>query len=150
KARNGRLHFIGLVSDGGVHSHYKHLFSLADAAKEAGVGNLLVHAITDGRDTSPTGGAGYLKTCPAELKRSGGRIITVVGRYFAMDRDRRWDRTKLAWDAIVLGRGEICNDDPGAALRRHYAASKTDEFMPPLIFAQPNEQRIHDGDVVLF
>ena len=150
KAGKGRLHFIGLVSDGGVHSHYEHLFSLADAAKEAGVENILVHAITDGRDTSPTGGAAYLTTCAARLKRSGGRIITVVGRYFAMDRDRRWDRTKLAWDAIVLGRGEICNEDPAAALRRHYAASKTDEFMPPLIFAQPNEQRIHDGDVVLF
>src|SRR5689334_5429497 len=98
KARHGRLHFIGLVSDGGVHSHYRHLFSLAEAAKEAGVENIFVHAITDGRDTSPTGGAGYLTTCAAELTRSGARIITVVGRYFAMDRDRRWDRTKLAWD----------------------------------------------------
>ena len=67
---------------------------------------------------------------------SGARIITVVGRYFAMDRDRRWDRTKLAWDAIVLGRGEICQDTPSAAVSRHYAAGKTDEFMPPLIFAR--------------
>jgi 2,3-bisphosphoglycerate-independent phosphoglycerate mutase len=150
KARSGRLHFIGLVSDGGVHSHYKHLLALADAAKESGVENIFVHAITDGRDTSPTGGAGFLKDCAAGLERSGARIITVVGRYFAMDRDRRWDRTKLAWDAIVLGRGEVCSDDPSSALRRYYAAGKTDEFMPPLIFAQPNEQRIHDGDVVLF
>jgi 2,3-bisphosphoglycerate-independent phosphoglycerate mutase len=150
KARNGRLHFIGLVSDGGVHSHYKHLVALADAAKDGGVENIFVHAITDGRDTSPTGGAGFLKNCAAELERSGARIVTVIGRYFAMDRDRRWDRTKLAWDAIVLGRGEICHDDPPAALRRQYAAGKTDEFLPPLIFALPNDQRINDGDVVLF
>ena len=150
KARSGRLHFIGLVSDGGVHSHYQHLLALAAAAKEAGVEKILVHAITDGRDASPTGGADYLTICAAQLAQSGARIITVVGRYFAMDRDRRWDRTKLAWDAIVLGRGEICDDPPGAAVSRHYAAGKTDEFMPALIFAEPNEQRIHDGDTVIF
>src|SRR5262249_12597986 len=85
-----------------------------------------------------------------ELDGSGARIVTVVGRYFAMDRDRRWDRTKIAWDAIVLGRGEVCRGDPPAALRRQYAAGKTDEFLPALIFALPNEQRIHDGDVVVF
>ncbi len=150
KARTGRLHFIGLVSDGGVHSHYEHLIALAAAAKEAGVEQILVHAITDGRDTSPTGGAEYLTTCAAQLAKSGAHIITVVGRYFAMDRDRRWDRTKLAWDAIVLGRGEVCADQPSAAVSRHYAAGKTDEFMPPLIFGEPNEQRIHDGDTVIF
>ena len=76
--------------------------------------------------------------------------MTVVGRYFAMDRDRRWDRTKKAWDAVVLGRGEICKDSPTQALDRQYKAGKTDEFMPPLIFSQPNEQRVRDGDVVLF
>ena len=91
-----------------MHSHYRHLLALADAAREAGVEQILVHAITDGRDASPTGGSDYLTTCEAQLAKSGARIITVVGRYFAMDRDRRWDRTKLAWDAIVLGRGEIC------------------------------------------
>ena len=149
KARSGRLHFIGLVSDGGVHSHYQHLLVLAAAAKEAGVEKILVHAITDGRDTSPTGGADYLTTCAAQLAQSGARIITVVGRYFAMDRDRRWDRTKLAWNAIVLGRGEICEDTPSAAVSRHYAKDKTDEFMPALIFGQPNEQRIHDGDTII-
>ena len=150
QARCGRLHFIGLVSDGGVHSHYQHLVALAAAAKEAGVENILVHAITDGRDASPTGGAEYLTTCAAQLAQSGARIVTVVGRYFAMDRDRRWDRTKLAWDAIVLGRGEVCADTPSAALRLHYTKGKTDEFMPALIFAQPNEQRIHDGDTIIF
>ncbi len=150
KARSGRLHFIGLVSDGGVHSHYKHLLALAEAAQGAGVGQILVHAITDGRDASPTGGSDYLTTCAAQLARSGARIITVVGRYFAMDRDRRWDRTKLAWDAIVLGRGEVCEDSSSAAVSRHYASGKTDEFMPALIFAEPNEQRINDGDTVIF
>ena len=150
KARTGRLHFIGLVSDGGVHSHYQHLFALANAAKEAGIEQILVHALTDGRDASPTGGAACLTACAAQLAPSGARIITVVGRYFAMDRDRRWDRTKLAWDAIVLGRGDLCNETPSAAVSRHYAAGKTDEFMPALIFAEPNEQRICDGDTVLF
>ncbi|MEO5717122.1 MAG: 2,3-bisphosphoglycerate-independent phosphoglycerate mutase [Chthoniobacterales bacterium] len=149
-AKSGRLHFIGLVSDGGVHSHYLHLLALAAAAKEAGVEKILVHAITDGRDASPTGGADYLTTCAGQLAQSGARIITVVGRYFAMDRDRRWDRTKLAWDAIVLGRGEICDDSPSAAVSRHYATGKTDEFMPALIFAEPNEQRIRDGDTIIF
>jgi 2,3-bisphosphoglycerate-independent phosphoglycerate mutase len=150
KARTGRLHFIGLISDGGVHSHFNHLIALAAAAQEAGVEQILVHAITDGRDTSPTGGSGYLTTCAAQLAKSGARILTVVGRYFAMDRDRRWDRTKLAWDAIVLGRGEVCEDKPAAAVSRHYSQGKTDEFMPPLIFAEPNEERIHDGDTVIF
>jgi 2,3-bisphosphoglycerate-independent phosphoglycerate mutase len=150
RARESRLHFIGLVSDGGVHSHYEHLFALADAAHAAGAHEIFVHAITDGRDTSPTGGAEYLATSAAKLAPSNARIVTVVGRYFAMDRDRRWDRTKIAWDAIVRGCGEVCHDDPAAALRRHYPAGKTDEFMPPLIFARPNEQRIRNGDVVIF
>ncbi|HEV3392252.1 MAG TPA: 2,3-bisphosphoglycerate-independent phosphoglycerate mutase [Chthoniobacterales bacterium] len=149
-ARGHRLHLLGLVSDGGVHSHYDHMIALANAAKRAGVADILVHAFTDGRDTSPTGGAEFLKTCEQELKKSGARIVAVVGRYFAMDRDRRWDRTKKAWDAVVLGRGEVCKDSPSQALDRQYKAGKTDEFMPPLIFAYPNEQRVRDGDVVLF
>ena len=149
-ARGHRLHLLGLVSNGGVHSHYDHMIALANAAKSAGVDEIFVHAFTDGRDSSPTGGREYLKTCEHQLRESGAQIVTVVGRYFAMDRDRRWDRTKKAWDAVVFGRGEICNDSPSNALDRQYRADKTDEFMPPLIFAQANEQRVHDGDVVLF
>src|SRR5256714_6253166 len=149
-ARGNRLHLMGLLSDGGVHSHYSHMVALANAARAAGVAEIFVHAFTDGRDTSPTGGAGFLRTCEKELQKSSAKIITVVGRYFAMDRDRRWDRTKKAWDAIVLGRGEFCNSSPAAAVERQYALRKTDEFMPPLIFALPNEQRVHDGDTVLF
>jgi 2,3-bisphosphoglycerate-independent phosphoglycerate mutase len=149
-ARTHRLHLLGLVSDGGVHSHYAHMIALANAAKDAGVPEIIIHAFTDGRDASPTGGAKYLKICEEQLRPSGARIATIVGRYFAMDRDRRWDRTKKAWDAVVLGRGEICNDSPAAALDRQYHLGKTDEFMPPLIFLLPNEQRVRDGDVVLF
>jgi 2,3-bisphosphoglycerate-independent phosphoglycerate mutase len=150
RARGHRLHLLGLVSDGGVHSHYSHMIALANAAHDAGIAEIFVHAFTDGRDTSPTGGAAYLKTCERELEKSGGQIITVVGRYFAMDRDRRWDRTKKAWDAVVLGRGEICKSSPSAAVDQQYKNGKTDEFMPPLIFSRANEQRVRDGDMVLF
>jgi len=150
RARGHRLHFLGLVSDGGVHSHYQHLVALAGQARAAGVTEILVHAFTDGRDTSPTGGAGFLEACSAGLAKSGARIATVIGRYFAMDRDRRWDRTKRAWDAIVLGRGELCETSPAEAVRAQYECGITDEFMPPLIFSDPDMQGIRDGDTVFF
>src|SRR5436190_8408660 len=149
-ARGHRLHLLGLVSDGGVHSHYLHMIALANAARETGVTEIFVHAFTDGRDTSPTGGAACLKTCEKKLQKSGGQIVTVIGRYFAMDRDRRWDRTKKAWDAIVLGRGELCQSSPSTAVGRQYSLGKTDEFIPPLIFSYADEQRVRDGDSVLF
>src|SRR5213076_2079494 len=148
KARGHRLHLLGLVSDGGVHSHYSHMIALANAAHEAGVTEIFVHAFTDGRDTSPTGGATYLRTCEKELEKSGGQIVTVVGRYFAMDRDRRWDRTKKAWDAIVRGHGEQAKTSPAEAVAAKYKEGKTDEFMPPLVFAYAGEQRVRDKDVV--
>lgn len=150
KARGHRLHLLGLVSDGGVHSHYSHMIALANAAKAAGVTEIFVHAFTDGRDSSPTGGADFLKSCENELRASGARIVTVVGRYFAMDRDRRWDRTKKAWDAIVLGQGEHCESSPSEAVERQYKLGKTDEFLPPLILAFPNEQRVRNGDTIFF
>jgi 2,3-bisphosphoglycerate-independent phosphoglycerate mutase len=151
KAKGRRLHFIGLVSDGGVHSHQDHLVALCDAAKDAGVEDILIHAITDGRDTSPTGGAGYLAKLTEDLKASGAKIATVIGRYFAMDRDKRWDRNKLAWDAIVLGRGLVSTLPPEQAVRDAYAHEpRGDEFLQPIIFAHDNEQRVRDGDVVLF
>jgi len=149
-ARDHRLHLLGLVSDGGVHSHYEHMIALANAAHAAGITEIFVHAFTDGRDTSPTGGAGVLNTCEKQLEKSGAKIVTVIGRYFAMDRDRRWDRTKKAWDAIVLGRGEFCKSSSSAAVAQQYKNGKTDEFMPPLIFGYANEQRVRDGDSVLF
>jgi 2,3-bisphosphoglycerate-independent phosphoglycerate mutase len=132
-ARGHRLHLLGLVSDGGVHSHYSHLIAIADAARNAGLTEIFVHAFTDGRDTSPTGGAGFLKTCETELKKSSARIITVFGRYFAMERDRRRNRTKKAWDAVVLGRGEICKSSPSAAVERQYSLEDR-RIQPPLIF----------------
>lgn len=151
KAKGGRLHFLGLVSDGGVHSHQDHLAALCHAAKAAGVEDILIHAITDGRDTSPTGGAGYLAKLTEDIKDTGAKIATVIGRYFAMDRDKRWDRNKLAWDAIVLGRGPVSTLPPEQAVREAYANEpRGDEFLQPIIFAHDNEQRVRDGDVVLF
>ncbi len=150
RARTRRLHLLGLVSEGGVHSHYQHLLALAQAAHAAGVKELFVHAFTDGRDASPTGGAGILRECESALGQIGARIVTVVGRYFAMDRDRRWDRTKKAWDAIVLGKGERVTTSPSETVAAKYREGKTDEFMPPLIFAYPDEPRVRDGDCVLF
>lgn len=150
RSRGHRLHLLGLVSDGGVHSHYEHLIALAQTAKAAGVTDILVHAFTDGRDTSPTGGAGFLDFCTGELAKCGAQIATVVGRYFGMDRDRRWDRSKKAWDAIVFGRGTHSKASPAEAVRRQYEQGVTDEFMPPLIFAHADEQRIRDTDTVFF
>lgn len=151
KARGKRLHFLGLVSDGGVHSHQDHLVALCQAAQAAGVNDLMVHAITDGRDTSPTGGAAFLKKLEADLKPSGAQIATVIGRYFAMDRDKRWERTKLAWDAIVLGKGAAEKITPSAAVQAAYAKEpRGDEFLQPMIFGHANEQRVRDGDVILW
>lgn len=150
KAKHARIHFLGLVSDGGVHSHTDHLVALANAAKDAGVKDILVHAITDGRDTSPTGGTQYLKELQEQLTPSGAIIATVIGRYYAMDRDQRWERNKLAWDAIVLGRGTATTQSPSEAVAHRYENGETDEFLKPLIFAHANTPRIRDGDVVLF
>ena len=111
----------------------------------------MVHAITDGRDTSPTGGADFLAEVEAGLRPSGAKIATVIGRYFAMDRDQRWERNKLAWDAIVLGRGAVSQETPGAAVRAAYSVeSRGDEFLQPIVFSHANEQRVRDGDVVLW
>jgi 2,3-bisphosphoglycerate-independent phosphoglycerate mutase len=149
KARQGRLHLLGLVSDGGVHSHQDQLIALVKIAKEAGVEDIFIHAITDGRDTSPTGAAQYLAKVEDEAAKCGARIVTVIGRYFAMDRDKRWDRVKLAWDAIVLGKGESREVLASEAVADYYRMDKTDEFMPPMVFAEADVQRVRDGDVVL-
>jgi 2,3-bisphosphoglycerate-independent phosphoglycerate mutase len=150
KAAQSRLHLIGLVSDGGVHSHQDHLVALAATAKAAGVNDIMVHAITDGRDTSPTGGAKYLGYCEDRLAESGAKIVTVIGRYFAMDRDKRWERSKLAWDAIVFGKGEAKAVLASEAVAEQYAKDVTDEFMVPMVFDAIDEQRVRDGDVILF
>jgi 2,3-bisphosphoglycerate-independent phosphoglycerate mutase len=151
KAKASRLHLLGLVSEGGVHSHQDHLIALCHAAAKAGVKEILIHAITDGRDTSPTSGAGYLAAVEKGIAGSGAQIVTIIGRYYAMDRDKRWERDKLAWDAIVLGRGPVVKSGPGAAIQAAYAGEpRGDEFLHPMIFSHANEQRVRDGDVVLW
>ncbi len=151
KAKSSRLHFIGLVSDGGVHSHQDQLIAMVKLAHEAGVKDICIHAITDGRDTSPTGGAGYLSKVEDEAAKYGARIATVVGRYYAMDRDKRWDRVKLAWDVIVRGIGAPRNVLASEAVADCYKEeNKTDEFMPAMVFTKPDEQLVRDGDVILF
>lgn len=151
KAKGKRLHLLGLISDGGVHSHQDHAVALCSAAKAAGCTDIMVHAFTDGRDTSPTGGAAYLKKFSSDLTPTGATIATVIGRYYAMDRDHRWERNKLAWDAIVLGKGDFRKDSPADALAAAYMSEpRGDEFIPPMIFSHSNEQRIRDGDVVLW
>ena len=149
-AKGKRLHFLGLLSDGGVHSHQDHLCAMVAMAKAAGVDDIMVHAITDGRDTSPTGGAGYISKVEDEIAKSGARIATITGRYYAMDRDKRWERTKLAWDAIVHGIGEPKSVLPSEAMAEAYEDSKTDEFLLPMVFETPGKKLVRDGDVVLF
>ena len=151
KAKGKRLHFLGLVSDGGVHSHQDQLAALCHAAKAAGVEDVMVHAITDGRDTSPKGGEAYLAKLEKDIEPSGAKIATVIGRYFAMDRDTRWDRNKIAWDAIVLGRGDKRSDTPSQAAKAAYETEpRGDEFLPAMIFSHADEQRIRDGDVIIW
>jgi 2,3-bisphosphoglycerate-independent phosphoglycerate mutase len=151
KARGRRLHFIGLVSDGGVHSHQDHLVALCAAARAAGCEDLMVHAITDGRDTDPKSGAAFITKLEADLVPTGARIATVIGRYYAMDRDHRWERNKLAWDAIVLGRGEVRTVSPGAAVQAAYDHEpRGDEFLLPMTFSQDHRQRVREGDVILW
>ena len=150
KARDGTLHLFGLLSDGGVHSTQAHLHALLRAARDAGVRRAFVHAFLDGRDTSPTNGVSYLEALLAEFKTLGyGELATLVGRYYAMDRDHRWERTQLAYDLVFSGIGTAVAD-PIAALKAEYAAGKTDEFIPALTVAASPRPLIADGDGILF
>ncbi|MEE2840255.1 MAG: 2,3-bisphosphoglycerate-independent phosphoglycerate mutase [Acidobacteriota bacterium] len=131
-AREGALHLMGLISDGGVHSHLNHLFALLRFAKQEGIQEVFIHAFTDGRDTSTQGGVKYLREVEREAESIGiGRIASVCGRYFAMDRDKRWDRTEKAYRAIVEGRGEKSFVDPLEGVRCSYLDDVTDEFIVP-------------------
>jgi 2,3-bisphosphoglycerate-independent phosphoglycerate mutase len=143
-----RVHLIGLVSDGGVHSGWKHLRALIDLAAERAVGDLVIHAFTDGRDTLPNGGEGYLETVDRWCREAGaGRIGTVVGRYFAMDRDKRWDRTQKAYDLLVHGRGEHAADSGPAAVKDAYERDETDEFITATTVGA--DATIRPGDSVI-
>jgi 2,3-bisphosphoglycerate-independent phosphoglycerate mutase len=143
--RAERLHLLGLVSGGGVHASMGHLRALVELAGREDVPDVVIHAFTDGRDTNPDSGAGYV----AEVEGWGGaRVGSVTGRYYAMDRDRRWDRTKLAWDALVHGRTDHRADSGEAAVRAAYDRDETDEFIRPTLVGE--EARIRSGDSVIF
>lgn len=147
KSGTGRLHLLGLVSDGGVHSHINHLFALLEAAKAAGVPHVYVHAITDGRDTSPRSASGYIQQLVDKLKELDfGTLSTIVGRYYAMDRDKRWERIKIAVEGLVNGEGTK-TDDAVKAIEERYTKDETDEFLKPLVLGG-DETRIREGDSV--
>ena len=147
------LHFVGLVSDGGVHSHQQHLIALLDMAARLGVARVFVQAITDGRDSTPTGGRDYVAEVErAAAARGGARVASVTGRYYAMDRDRRWDRTERAYNAIVLGRGSEARDAQ-ALIAESYRAGVTDEFIEPGVVVTPDGRPVgpvRDDDSVVF
>jgi len=152
KAAGGSLHLAGLLSDGGVHSHITHLYALLKLAKKEGVTNVFVHCLLDGRDTPPKSSAEYLRQLENELEKIGiGRIATVMGRYYAMDRDKRWDRVEKACAAMVLGSG---NEFASAqqAIEQSYLDGVTDEFVLPAVIVEDGEPvgRLKDGDGFIF
>ena len=149
---NGRLHLLGLVSDGGVHSHIKHLFELLKVAKELKVPKVYIHMFGDGRDTDPKSGAGYLQELIDKTKELGiGQIATVVGRYYIMDRDKRWDRVEVGLEGVVVGEGpdDTPSDDPVATIKEKYAKDEKDEFLKPIIVGG-KEARVQDDDTLFF
>jgi 2,3-bisphosphoglycerate-independent phosphoglycerate mutase len=151
REKNKAIHLIGLVSDGGVHSHIDHLKGMITIMHNQGVKNLFVHAFTDGRDTDPKGGLAYLTDLQDHLQKTTGKIASVIGRYFAMDRDKRWERIKLAYDLMVKGVGEK-SKDVLSALEASYKNAITDEFVKPIVIVDSSENpiaTIHEGDVVL-
>lgn len=148
-ASGGAVHFMGLVSDGGVHSHIDHLFALLDLASARGAQRILVHAFLDGRDVPPESGAGYLDRLQRRMRGSGGgEIATVCGRYWAMDRDNRWERVERAWKLLVLGTGKPAADAV-EAVKASYADGVTDEFVAPITI-EGVDGRLREGDALIF
>ncbi|KAL9633359.1 MAG: hypothetical protein Q9164_004739 [Protoblastenia rupestris] len=149
KDGNGRLHFLGLVSDGGVHSHINHLYALLKVAKELGVPKVFIHFFGDGRDTDPKSGAGYMRDLLKGVEEIGiGEIATVVGRYYIMDRDKRWDRVEIGMKGVVLGEGEV-SEDPVKTIEERYSNGENDEFLKPIIVGG-KEARVQDNDTLFF
>ena len=149
KEKGTALHLMGLLSDGGVHSHIQHLFALLKMAKSKGLEKVYIHAFLDGRDVSPTSGADFVARTVEKCRELGvGKIATVMGRYYAMDRDKRWDRVEQAYDAMVYGESAAFNPVPVAAVKDSYAAGITDEFVEPVVCDQ--EGTISDNDSVIF
>ena len=157
RGRARQLHFVGLLSDGGVHSHIQHLFALLEMAKQQKVEKVFVHCFMDGRDTPPNSGRDYVRQLQQRMRELGvGEIATVVGRYYAMDRDNRWERIELAYRALVHGEAEMRTDEPVTALQRSYEADVTDEFIKPIVVTTGNGASaapvglIRDDDAVIF
>ena len=149
KEKNKRLHFIGLVSDGGIHSHQKHLYKLCELAKKNNINQVFIHAFTDGRDCDPRSGKYYIKQLEGSLY--GAQIASVCGRYYAMDRDKRWNRIKLAYDMMVKGVGKKTKNIQ-ESIQESYDISITDEFIEPIIHIDDNDKpigNIRDGDAVI-
>jgi 2,3-bisphosphoglycerate-independent phosphoglycerate mutase len=157
RGRQQQLHLLGLLSDGGVHSHIDHLFALLEMAKQQKVEKVFVHCFMDGRDTPPHSGRDFLRQLQQRMRELGvGKIATVIGRYYAMDRDNRWERVELAYRAVVHGEAETRSNDPVAALQKSYEQGVTDEFVKPIVITDgdgPSAQpvtKIHDNDAVIF
>ncbi len=151
KQNNKPLHLLGLVSDGGVHSHINHLKALIDICKTEGLSDVFIHAFTDGRDCDPKSGLGFLKELQDHLNKSVGKIASVSGRYYAMDRDKRWERIKLAYDTMVNGVGDFSTDAVGA-IEEFYRNNITDEFIKPTVITNKDQHpvaTIKDGDVAI-
>ncbi len=152
KENHKPVHFLGLLSDGGVHSHTSHLRGLIDAGEQAGVQKMYVHAFTDGRDVDPKSGKEYIKALSSFCATKNAEIASVIGRYYAMDRDKRWERVKMAYDALVHGTGEKTTNILNS-IEKSYAADVTDEFIKPIIKTNTSGEvtaKISDGDVVIF
>ena len=137
RGRQRQLHFLGLLSDGGVHSHIQHLFALLEMAKQQKVERVFVHCFLDGRDTPPNSGRDYVRQLQQKLRELGvGEIASLTGRYYAMDRDNRWERIELAYRAVVHGEAETHSTDPIAALQKSYEQGVTDEFVKPIVITK--------------
>jgi 2,3-bisphosphoglycerate-independent phosphoglycerate mutase len=152
KENNKKVHFLGLVSDGGVHSHTSHLRGLIDASQEYGLENVFVHAFTDGRDVDPKSGAKYIQDLENHIKDTPVKIASIIGRYYAMDRDKRWERVKLAYDLVVNAIGTP-SKNAVASILESYSKEITDEFIEPIVMVDENEKplaTIVEGDVVIF
>ena len=152
KENNKKVHFLGLVSDGGVHSHTSHLRGLITASQEYGLENVFVHAFTDGRDVDPKSGKQYIQDLEDFMAPTTAKLASVVGRYYAMDRDKRWERVKLAYDLVVNGIGKP-TQDAVASIEESYAKDVTDEFIDPLVVVDATNQplaTIQADDVVIF
>ncbi|MDF9796187.1 2,3-bisphosphoglycerate-independent phosphoglycerate mutase [Catalinimonas alkaloidigena] len=150
KENDKQVHFLGLTSTGGVHSHINHLKALCKAAGEAELEKVFIHAFTDGRDTDPKSGKGNIEEIQTYAKETTGKIATVIGRYYAMDRDKRWERTKLAYDALVNGEGKQA-EDAVKAVQESYDEDVTDEFIKPIVCTENGKPvaTIQEGDVVI-